>query len=56
MGSSKDKQNDGTKQPWGSMDVRDLGELSEVVRSGGGKLTSAGGDPGENRKQSGGGG
>ncbi len=44
------------RQAWQPMEVRELGELSEVIRTGGGKLSSAGGDPGENRKQMGGGG
>jgi hypothetical protein len=37
--------------PWESMRVTYLGNVAEIVQGGGGKLTAAGGDPGEMRKQ-----
>ena len=36
--------------PWESMQVTYLGNVAEIVRQGGGKLTAATGDPGEPRK------
>ena len=36
---------------WEPMQVTELGHVGEVLQLGGGKLTPAGGDPGEPRKQ-----
>lgn len=41
----------GQKQPWQPVTVRYAGDVAEVIRGGGGKLTTVGGDPGEGRKQ-----
>ena len=38
------------------MEVAEVGHVGEVLEGGGGKLSLVGGDPGENRKQQGGGG
>jgi hypothetical protein len=38
------------------MKVAEVGHVAEVLEGGGGKLSVAGGDPGEGRKQKGGGG
>lgn len=35
---------------WKPMNVKHVGSVSEVVRLGGGKLSTTGGDPGEPRK------
>jgi hypothetical protein len=43
-------------RPWESMRLRYVGHISEILRQGGGKLTATAGDPGEGRKQTGGGG
>lgn len=42
------------KQPWQRMELSYIGDAAELIQGGGGKLTPAGGDPGEHRKQSGG--
>jgi hypothetical protein len=39
------------RQTWEPMRVVRVGSVAEVLREGGGKLTPAGGDPGEGRKQ-----
>jgi hypothetical protein len=36
--------------PWESMRVTYLGNVAEIVRQGGGKITTITGDPGEPRK------
>jgi hypothetical protein len=36
------------------MRLTDVGDLAEVIKGGGGKLSQVGGDPGESRKQKGG--
>ncbi len=41
------------KAPWTPLRVRCVGTISEVVQGGGGKLSTAGGDQGDNRKPSG---
>lgn len=41
-----------TKQ-WGTPQVKHLGCIEEVILGGGGKLSIAGGDPGESRKERG---
>jgi hypothetical protein len=50
------QQNQPEVQAWKKPQLNQVGDLAEVIRSGGGKLTLAGGDPGENRKPRGGGG
>jgi hypothetical protein len=40
-----------SKERWEPMKLRSVGHISEVVEQGGGKLSAAGGDPGEPRKQ-----
>jgi hypothetical protein len=42
------------KVAWQPMVVNYLGEVRQVVQGGGGKLTVVGGDPGEQRKPTGG--
>jgi hypothetical protein len=44
---------DETKKAWASLKVTHVGHVAEVVKGGGGKLSTAGGDPGEARKQTG---
>ena len=44
------------KKDWRTPTLSEVGRVARVVRGGGGKLSLAGGDPGENRKQQGGGG
>ncbi|MFN7926235.1 MAG: hypothetical protein U0Q16_39420 [Bryobacteraceae bacterium] len=39
------------KQVWTPMSVRYAGDVTEVIKGGGGKMTLVGGDPGEGRKQ-----
>ena len=45
---------DRSKAAWAPMEMEYLGNAAKLVKQGGGKLTVAGGDPGEGRKQSGG--
>jgi hypothetical protein len=45
-----------TRQRWQKMRVQYVGHISEILRGGGGKMTAIAGDPGEARKQKGGGG
>jgi hypothetical protein len=45
----------GKKRRWEAMTLTDLGDIRSVIQGGGGKLSTPGGDPGENRKPSGGG-
>lgn len=44
------------KRPWRRMEMVHLGNAADLIQGGGGKLSLSGGDPGEHRKQSGGGG
>ena len=44
-----------TKKQWDTPALKTIGHVTEVVQGGGGKLSLAGGDPGEGRKQRGGG-
>jgi len=44
------------KEHWLSPSVSYLGKVRDLVQGGGGKLSAIGGDPGDGRKQSGGGG
>jgi hypothetical protein len=39
------------RRPWGQPSLKTIGTIDEVVRGGGGKLSTVGGDPGEFRKQ-----
>jgi hypothetical protein len=39
------------KKVWESFRLVDVGHVGDVVQGGGGKLSTAGGDPGENRKE-----
>jgi hypothetical protein len=43
------------KRSWEAMTLRYVGHVSDTLRGGGGKLSIAGGDPGDFRKPSGGG-
>ena len=40
------------KRPWQKMELSYLGNAVQLIQGGGGKLSPAGGDPGESRKQS----
>jgi hypothetical protein len=40
------------KRPWRKMELCYLGNAAQLIQQGGGKLSVAGGDPGESRKQS----
>jgi hypothetical protein len=40
-----------TKQPWEPPNLTYVGQVAEIVQAGGGKLSRAGGDPGEARKE-----
>ena len=46
----------GGRRQWTPPALKTVGPIAEVLRGGGGKLSTVGGDPGEGRKQSGGGG
>jgi hypothetical protein len=37
---------------WSPMQVKSLGKATDLIKGGGGKLSLAGGDPGEGKKQS----
>jgi hypothetical protein len=39
------------RKHWKPMKLTSVGHISKVVQAGGGKLSAAGGDPGESRKQ-----
>ena len=39
------------RRDWEPMEVAEVGHVGEVLQGGGGKLSTVGGDPGENRKQ-----
>jgi hypothetical protein len=39
------------KKRWKPMKLTSVGHISKVVQEGGGKLSAAGGDPGESRKE-----
>jgi hypothetical protein len=39
------------RKPWVSLEIREVGKLAETILQGGGKITAAGGDPGEPLKQ-----
>lgn len=42
------------KHPWEKFRLTKVGNVADVVRGGGGKLSVSGGDPGESLKESGG--
>ncbi len=44
----------GKRPPWTPMSITHLGDIGQLVQTGSGKLSVAGGDPGESRKQMGG--
>ncbi len=46
----------GQRKQWMPMKMTHLGDVRTLLKGGGGKLSLTGGDPGENRKQQGGGG
>lgn len=52
--SSSKIENSPNRRSWERMKLIYIGDISEVVRGGGGKLSTTGGDPGENRKPPGG--
>lgn len=43
----------GEKRSWEPMKLRYVGHIADALRGGGGKLSVAGGDPGDSRKPSG---
>jgi hypothetical protein len=51
--SPDDPRNSHTKLRWEPVRLNYVGHISEIIRGGGGKLTIAGGDPGEGKKPSG---
>jgi hypothetical protein len=40
-----------TKKAWKPMKVSSIGKATDLIKTGGGKLSLAGGDPGEGKKQ-----
>jgi hypothetical protein len=53
MNETRRKRTDGTRQPkapWQPMRLTYLGDIAKLVQGGGGKLSLAGGDPGDYRK------
>lgn len=40
-----------TKKAWTPMKVTPLGKATDLIKGGGGKLSTPGGDPGEGKKQ-----
>jgi hypothetical protein len=42
------------KHPWEKFRLTKVGNVADVVRQGGGKLSTVGGDPGESLKEQGG--
>lgn len=40
-----------TKKTWTPMKVSSIGKATDLIKTGGGKLSLAGGDPGEGKKQ-----
>ena len=43
------------RRPWVSPQLQTIGEIAEILKGGGGKLSPSPGDPGEPRKPTGGG-
>ena len=54
-GTMEGRQPDQSKRPWEPVRLRYVGHISDIIKTGGGKLTVTGGDPGEGKKPSGGG-
>jgi len=42
------------RKEWSPMQVRSLGTATDLIKTGGGKTSLSGGDPGEGKKQKGG--
>lgn len=55
VGSAGISPSSGARKPWATPRLECLGKASQLLRSGGGKLSCVGGDPGEMRLQKGGG-
>jgi len=55
MNPSNNKSLANDRQPWTTPALKSVGKIADVLKGGGGKLSTVGGDPGENRKQTGGG-
>lgn len=51
--ANRNPQADTGKQPWVEMKISYVGDISEILQGGGGKLSIAGADPGDARKPSG---
>jgi hypothetical protein len=45
------QESQSAKKPWVRPTLNYTGQITEIIRAGGGKLSPAGGDPGESRKQ-----
>jgi hypothetical protein len=41
----------GKRKKWLPMQLKSLGKATDLIKGGGGKLSAAGGDPGEGKKQ-----
>ena len=54
MGKKVRQQDPKSRSPWVAPQVKLIGDLKEIVRGGGGKISLAGADPGDIRKPSGG--
>jgi hypothetical protein len=50
---SKSPASKSGKLAWRDPSLKYVGQVGEVLQGGGGKLSTSGGDPGDNRKQSG---
>jgi hypothetical protein len=53
MSKQDDQQNPKTRLTWESPKLKRVGDLEDIVRGGGGKVSVAGQDPGDIRKPSG---
>jgi len=45
---------DNAKKKWEPMELKFIDRIKDIILGGGGKLSTTGGDPGENRKEMGG--
>lgn len=45
------KEKSEKKKKWAPMQIKSLGKATDLIQGGGGKLSLAGGDPGEGKKQ-----
>jgi hypothetical protein len=52
MSRTSPKPNEGPRRTWREPTVKSVGTVSEVLKSGGGKITVITGDPGEPQKVS----